>query len=455
MERDVHVCRCPFILQDCAVVTGGGYQHKPALRPIPVERPFQKIGVDIMDLPCTERGNKHVVFQDMLTKWPMVFPVPDQKTKRLVRLLCEEVVPMYGVPEALLSDRGANLLSHLMQDVCSILGIEKLNTTAYHPECDGMVERFNRTLKTMLRKRAAQFGAQWDNHLPGLLWAYRKAPHDSTGDKPSFLLFGWDCRSPVEASLLRVNEDMSYTTVADYREELVLTLSTARQTALETIGKAQKRYKAQYDRHTDNYQFKIGDWILIRFPSEETGRLRKLSRPWHGLYRVKTCNDTNVTATKVYFPLDQPVHVHQNRVKPCPEGFTPGYYWYGGRRRGPGSPPRWVEAVLAGEDTPRPNPQSSESLGSIFDERAKYLLPSLLDDSQSDTQPSGFNSLTPGLPDQSGEPDVARGTEATLSGSEDIAEVENKAVRDNSPQVHKQPSRYSLRTSRCPPERYG
>ena len=71
----------------------------------------------------------------------------------------------------LLSDRGANLLSHLMQDVCSILGIEKLNTTAYHPECDGMVERFNRTLKTMLRKTAAQFGAQWDNHLPGLLWA--------------------------------------------------------------------------------------------------------------------------------------------------------------------------------------------------------------------------------------------------------------------------------------------
>ena len=248
----------------------------------------------------------------------------------------------------------------------------------------------------------------------------------------------------------------------------MLTLSTARQTALETIGKvqAQKRYKEQYDHYTDNYQYKIGDWILIRFLSKETARLRKLCRPWHGPYRVKICNDTNVTATKVYFPLDQPVHVHQNRVKPCPEGFTPGYFWYGGRRRGPGRPPWWVKAVLAGEDTPRLNPPSSESLGSIFDERAKYLLPSLLDDSQSDTQPSGFNSLTPGLSDQSGEADVARGTEATLSGSEDIAEVKNnqdatdgtdttEAVRDNSPQVHKEPSRYSLRTSRCPPERYG
>ena len=136
--------RCP----DCAVVTGGGQQHRPALQPIPVDRPFQKVGVDIMDLPQTERGNKHVVvFQDMLTKWPMVFSVPDQKTERLVRLLCEEVVPMFGVPEALLSDRGTNLLSHLMQDVCSILGIQKLNTSPYHTECDGMAERFNRNTK--------------------------------------------------------------------------------------------------------------------------------------------------------------------------------------------------------------------------------------------------------------------------------------------------------------------
>ena len=139
-----------------------------------------------MDLPCTDRGNKHaVVFQDMFTKWPVVFPVPDQKAERVTRLRCEEIIPMFGVPEALLSDRGTNLLSHLMLDVCAILGIEKINTTSYHPECDGMVERFNRTLKTILCKRAAQFGTQWDNHLTGVLWAYRNTPHSSTGEKPS------------------------------------------------------------------------------------------------------------------------------------------------------------------------------------------------------------------------------------------------------------------------------
>ena len=107
--------RCP----DCAIVTSGGREHRPPLRPIPVKRPFQKIGVDVTDLPCTERGNGYVVvFQHMLL---MVFPVPDQKVGRLARLLCKEIVPMFGVPEALLSDRGANLIR---------CGVENLNTTS-------------------------------------------------------------------------------------------------------------------------------------------------------------------------------------------------------------------------------------------------------------------------------------------------------------------------------------
>ena len=82
-----------------------------------------------------------VVFQDFLSKWPLVFAVADQKALTIAQLLVEKVIPMFGVPEALLSDRGTNLLSHLMQDICKMLGIVKLNTTAYHPQCDGMVER--------------------------------------------------------------------------------------------------------------------------------------------------------------------------------------------------------------------------------------------------------------------------------------------------------------------------
>ena len=73
---------------------------------------------------------------------------------------------MFGVPEALLSDRLTNLLSCLMQDVCKLLVIKKLNTTAYHSQCNGMVKRFNRTLNTMLMKHVSKFGMQWDTNLP-------------------------------------------------------------------------------------------------------------------------------------------------------------------------------------------------------------------------------------------------------------------------------------------------
>ena len=206
---------CP----EYAVAMGTGRRSKPPLQPIPVSRPFQILGIDVMDLPPTEQGNRQVVVvQDLFTKWPFAFAVPDQKTGRIARLLAEEVIPFFGVPEALLSDRGTNLLSHLMIDLCKMSGIDKLNTTAYHPQCDGAVKRFNRTLKTALRKHAARFGCQWD--LPGILWAYRNTPHSYTGEKPSFLLFGLDCRTPTEAAYLPVTE-ISPTDVSDYREELM------------------------------------------------------------------------------------------------------------------------------------------------------------------------------------------------------------------------------------------
>ena len=160
-----YVNGCP----ECAIASGGGRVQRPPLHPIPVSRPFQIIGVDVMDLPKTALANQHVlVFQDLYTKWPIVFAIPDQKTERIVRILVHEIIPFCGVPEALLSDRGTNLLSHLMMDTCELLGIRKLNTTACNPQCDGLVERYNPTLKTALRKHTARYryGVQWDRMLP-------------------------------------------------------------------------------------------------------------------------------------------------------------------------------------------------------------------------------------------------------------------------------------------------
>ncbi len=181
-----------------------------------------------MDLPKTTEGNKHVlVFQDYLTEWPMEYPILDQKASRIAAILVEEIIPFFGAPEALLSGRGTNLLSHLMQDVFKLLGIQKLNTTVYDLQCNRMVERFNRTLKALLCKHAARFGSQWDRYLSGVVWAYRNTPHESTGEKPSFLMmFGINLRTPTEA-VLRPPNSLEPGMVEDYRAEVVLSLSSS------------------------------------------------------------------------------------------------------------------------------------------------------------------------------------------------------------------------------------
>lgn len=144
---------------------------------------LQTLGVDVMDLSTTAQGNKHVlVFQDLFMKWPMVYAVPDRWSERIVMVLVKEIVPFCGVPEALLSDQGANLLSHLTQDAWKLLGTKKVNMTAHHPQCDGLVERYNRTLKTALRKHAARFGVLSCLGLCGHI--YRNSLHKSTGEKP-------------------------------------------------------------------------------------------------------------------------------------------------------------------------------------------------------------------------------------------------------------------------------
>lgn len=63
----------------------------------------------------------------------------------------------------------------------------------HHPQCDGIIERLNHMFKTMLQKQAVKFGAEWDTYLPGTLWAYHNTLHTSTGENPSYLLFGYDC----------------------------------------------------------------------------------------------------------------------------------------------------------------------------------------------------------------------------------------------------------------------
>ena len=125
------------------------------LKPIPVGGPWECVGVDVLKLPRSRSGKVYlVVFQDFLSKWPEAFAVTNQDTLTIAWLLVEKIVPVHGVPKRLLSDRGGCFLSNLISELYRLLGIKKVNTTAYHPQSDGMVERMNRTLTDMLSKIA-------------------------------------------------------------------------------------------------------------------------------------------------------------------------------------------------------------------------------------------------------------------------------------------------------------
>ena len=127
---------------------GPGHQHRPPLNPIPVKGPFHRVAVDVLQLPLTSNGNKYViVFMDYLTKWVEAFLTADQQASTIASLLVEHIICRHGVPEELLSDRGSNFLSELILELCSLLGIRKINTSGYHPQTDGLVEKFNSTLR--------------------------------------------------------------------------------------------------------------------------------------------------------------------------------------------------------------------------------------------------------------------------------------------------------------------
>ena len=212
----------------------------------------------------------------------------------------------------------------------------------------------------MLRKHAVKFGNQWNRYLPGVIWVYRNTPHEATKEKPSYLLFGLDCRSPTEAAFLPV-EPSGPVDITEYHEEVVLSLSSARKFAAANIKVAQRNYKCQYDKHSVSVRFKVGDLVLVQFTHEETGKNRKFSHPWHGPYRVVQCNDPDVTVVQHFFPEEGAIQVHQLRVCAFPQ-LPAGYYWHGGNCHSAGKTPEWVERLLTNGSSSCQN-ESNELVG--------------------------------------------------------------------------------------------
>ena len=120
--RDVRKYRRSCL--ECVTRKGPGKAVRPPLKSIPVGGPFHRVGVDILQLPLTENGNRYVVFLDYLTKLVEAFAIPDQSASTIARILVEEICYRNRAPEHLPSDHSANFLSELILKVWKLLSIK-------------------------------------------------------------------------------------------------------------------------------------------------------------------------------------------------------------------------------------------------------------------------------------------------------------------------------------------
>ncbi|VDI02863.1 Hypothetical predicted protein [Mytilus galloprovincialis] len=147
---------------------------------MPVGGPLDRLATDLLGpLPLTPRNNRYILtVTDYFTKWVEVFPVPDQTATTCANIILNDVICRFGFPLAIHSDQGRNYESDIFQELCSILDIRKTRTSPRNPKCNGQVERFNRTLVSMIKSYLRGEQTNWDLNLGCLASAYRACPHD-------------------------------------------------------------------------------------------------------------------------------------------------------------------------------------------------------------------------------------------------------------------------------------
>ena len=261
---------------------------KAALEEMPIiDVPFQRIAIDIVGPinPISERKNRYILtIVDFATRYPEAVALPSIESERVAEALLE-VYSRMGFPSEVLSDMGSNFTSDIIKEVSRLISVKQLTTSPYHPICNGLCERFNGTLKQILKRLCSERPQDWDRYLPAILFAYREAPQESLGFSPFEMLYGRTVRGPMQ--ILKTlwtkkieEEDVqtTYNYVLDLRERLEQTCDLAHQ----ELKKAQKRYKSHYDKRTKTRTFQPGDKVLILLPTESN----KLLMQWKGPYTV-------------------------------------------------------------------------------------------------------------------------------------------------------------------------
>eukprot|EP00731_Ephydatia_muelleri_P016275 Em0009g699a len=244
-ERAKEWCRtCP----KCVTRKTGGPKRIAELKTIHTGYPMQVVAVDIMGpLPTTSDGNRYVlVAGDYFTKWVEAYAIPNQEAGTVAKKLVDYLFCQFSPPEQLHSDQGRQFVSQLLQEICALLKIKKSRTSPYHPQGNGMVERFNRTLLDMLATTVSDNQANWEQCIRKVCFAYNSSVHSSTRFTPFFLMFGRQAKLPVDLMYGSSPQEVMLP-VGEYVQNLRNTLQNAYALVRERLQVEHQRQKEFYD----------------------------------------------------------------------------------------------------------------------------------------------------------------------------------------------------------------
>lgn len=294
--------------------------------PIPLQRhyiptrPMEYVSCDFIGkLPTTLKGNSYILtFVDHFTKFIKLYAVSNQTAQTTAEKFLDFAC-IFGFPRYLLSDRGTNFTSDLFKNLCSRLGVTKLQTTALNPRCNGSAEVINLNIKKSISIFAQDTG-QWDEYINYYELLYNSTMHSSTHEKPAFLHLAYDPLLPMD--ILTQSETPKTPTYPDFISDKVSKLQyTYRrvQQNLHTAAERQETYQHKFAKYRNFY---VGQLVYLYAPDVDKSCLPK-KKNYIGPFRVlKIHNRVNYSIIDINNVKAKPMKVNAHRLIPYAERRT-------------------------------------------------------------------------------------------------------------------------------------
>ena len=171
--------------------------------PIVATAPLDLLHIDFTSIEMTMELNKLpritnvLVFQNHFMKQVLAYVIPNQTAKTVAKFLYQGYISTFGAHTRLLSNWGARFMSIIINELCKILSVKKLQTMPYHPQTNGLVERLHKSIMRMIRKLGEDKKANWTGHLAEIVLTYNATWYAVMGYSPHYLMFGWRPRIPA------------------------------------------------------------------------------------------------------------------------------------------------------------------------------------------------------------------------------------------------------------------